>query len=407
MTEFLLEKISIFFTFNQGSVFEVLLILMAVIWVSGNIFRRFKFPLMVGELLAGILIGPAVLGLMEQTETIKILAELGVFFMLLHAGLESNSDKIINATKATVLIALFSLLGSFGAGYSIGLFLGLSFEASLFLGIGISFSSIAIVHNTIKSLKITERKLGKTLAGTMLINDMLAFILFSVVMSVISEGEFKIIEIFFVTAKVVLFFSSSIFLGHKILPKFSKIFNTEGNKGFTFTLVIALFFGLLAEKIGLHVIIGAYLAGIFIRQNLGEGKLYNKIEDRIFALSYSFLGPIFFASIGLYISFDILFSSQFLFFLLIFITAITSKFFIGGGIALLSKKFTLKESVSIGIGLIARGEMVLIVAKIGFDKMIINEIIFSSLVLTVFFTAIITPLSLRLLIGHKGCKLKN
>lgn len=412
MIDFIVNQASHFFDFNQGNVFEVLLILMAIVWASGNLFRKFKLPLMLGELLAGILIGPAVLGLVESNEVVKTFAELGVFFMLLHSGLESDPLKLVKNSHFSVLIAGGSILSSFLLGYAACRYLDFTHEASLFVGMTISFTSIAIVHNTVKGLKIQKTKVGQILQSTTIINDLLAFLLFSVVLNLLKQGEFNFLVLLWVIAKVLLFFAVTLSLGYKLLPKFNKVFNTEGMKGFTFTLVVALFFGLIAEKIGLHVILGAYLAGIFISQNVGDEKLYNKIEDRIFGLSYSFLGPIFFASIGLHISFDVLFSKNIFIFLAILGIAVFSKFVVGFVIGSFNKKLSRREAASIGIGLIARGEMVLILANLGFgqiiqdgQKTILDETLFSSLILTVFCTTLIMPLALKFLMGFKGNKI--
>lgn len=410
----IVHKTSLFFDFNQDNVFEVLLILMTIVWASGAIFRKFKLPLMLGELMAGILVGPAVLGLIDNSEIIKILAELGVFFMLLHSGLESNPFKSINNARFSFWIALGTFLISLISIYFTCIFLGFEHKVSLFVGMTLSFTSIAIVHNTIKSLKIQSTKVGKILQSTTIINDLISFLVFSLIINLIQQGTFDLKVFLWVMLKVILFFVISLSLGYKLLPKFSKIFNTEGMKGFTFTLVVALFFGLIAEKIGLHVILGAYLAGIFIRQNVGDEKLYNKIEDRVFALSYSFLGPIFFASIGLHISFDVLFSENLGLFLTILSISILSKFLGGFVLSFFNKNLSFREATAIGVGLIARGEMVLILADLGYGQIIqsdkttiLNETLFSSLVLTVFCTILIVPILLKSLTGFKGVKITN
>ncbi len=414
MLDAIVQQFSTFFNPNQANVFEVLLFLMAIIWASGNIFRRFKMPLMLGELIAGILIGPAVLGLIDDTEIIRVLAELGVFFILLHSGLESDPLKLVKNSRFSFFLAFINVFVTLALGYGVSKFLGFSTETSIFVGMTISFTSIAIVYSTIKSLKIHTKKVGRILQSTTLINELLSFLLFSVVASLLKQGEFNLIVLLWVILKVVLFFIFSLSLGYKILPKFSKIFNTEGKKGFTFTLVVALFFGLIAQKIGLHVILGAYLAGIFIRQNVREEKLYNKIEDRVFGLSYSFLGPIFFASIGMHISFDVLFSKDIYIFLSILAVSVLSKFFVGFIVSRFNNKLTIRDATAIGLGLIARGEMVLILAKIGFGQTldipgttdtVLNETLFSSLILTVFCTTILMPVGLKFLAGYKGIKL--
>lgn len=416
MLDLFFQKISLFFSFHQENVFELLLVLMALVWFSGSIFRRFKLPLMLGELLAGVVVGPAVLGLVQNTETIKILADLGVFFMLLHSGLESDLNYLKQTSKLTIFIAFFSLITPLMAGFFLGYWLGYPFETALFLGMVFSFTSVALVYSTIKSLKIHQHKVGKTLTSVTLLSELGAFLILSIFINIVTLGQVSFLHLVWVILKVLLFFVFTLGLGYKVLPKFSKIFNTEGMKGFTFTLVIALFFGLIAEKIGLHIILGAYLAGIFVRQNVREEILYQKIEDRVFGLSYSFLGPIFFASIGLSISFEILFDQNILVFLLICLTAVFAKTLPSFSLAYFSKKFTFREALVLGAGVSLRGEMFLILAHLGLNKIVqfqgtklsgtlLDSTLFSSLILTVFFTAFFVPLFLKLIAGYKGIKL--
>lgn len=385
--------------------FEVLLILMVAIWVSGRVFRAMKLPAVLGEILAGVLIGPAVLGIVPITETVMILADLGVFFLMFHTGLETNSKELMKNAKTSLMISVFAIIPLFSIGFYIlyGL-MDYSLLTSLFMAGVIPLNSIPVIISVLKSFNIHKSKIGHAALGATVANEMILFIVLSIILVVANTGSFSAGTLLFIIAKVILFFIITLFVGRKILPYLTFIFK-KGKKGFTFAMIIALIFGLFAEAIGLHIILGAYLAGMFIREQIQNEAVMVKIEDRFYGISYSFLGPIFFAVVGMNVEFEILFTVP-LFIITLLIMMLGFQWVGSTAAALLSKKFTFAEGSVISFALTGRGGTEIIIAKVGLmtivaatgESLLPNEL-FSSVVMLAFLTTLVMPLFIKLFVG--------
>jgi len=366
--------------------FKHLLIIMVVIYTAGHIFRKLSLPVIFGELLGGILVGPLILNLIDpNSEMIKMLAELGIFFLMLHAGLENNPRELIKSSKKSILIAICSATLPIIGGVGIGYLFGIPFESSFFIGVAMSTTAIAISFRLFKDCKINKTKVAKITIGSALINDIISLILLSVSLDIFETGEIEIVSLLIMLAKVILFFFVIMWIGLKAEKHLNMIFK---DKGFTFALIVALVFGLIAETIGLHMIIGAFMAGLFIHEEVIVARKFKKIEDRVYGLSYSFLGPIFFASLAFHLTFENVFSSP-MFLILILIIAILGKL-IGAGGAALFQKISFKESALIGVAMNSRGAVDLIIASIGLEKGIISQEIFSVLIIMAFSTTLLS-----------------
>jgi Kef-type K+ transport system membrane component KefB len=364
---------------------------MVVVWVMGKIFRSLNLPLLFGELVGGVIVGPIALGLVSpDSHTIKLLAELGVFFLMLHSGLETDPKELMKSSKKSILVAVLGILLPFFGGFYVSEAFGRSFDESLFIAMGLSITAIAISARIFKDNNITKTQTAHITLGAALIDDIFALIMFSVVLNIVETGSVEFLPILFMVLKVSLFFAIVIIGGFKIQKYIGKFLS---NKGFTFALIVALTLGLLAESIGLHMIIGAFLAGLFIREEVLDPKVFNKIEDRIYGLSYSFLGPIFFASLAFHLDFTAFVEAPW------FLAAILLVAFLGkiGGSVLGAylQKINLRSSLIIGLAMNNRGAVELIIASIGIKMGIIGADVFSILVLMAFVTTLFSVLTIR------------
>ena len=371
--------------------FHSLLILMVVVWVMGKIFRMLTLPVIFGELLGGIIVGPAVLGLIDPSNhTIQVLADLGVFFLMLHAGLETDAKELYKGSKKSVLIALAALLLTFIGGFVVSDIFGFSNYQSLFIATAISVTSIAISVRILKDYKLQNTKFGHTILSAAIITDILILIVFSVTLKLIETGVLDYGQIAFMLLKLIAFFAIVIVGGLKTQKYIGKFFKS---KGFTLTLIAALALGFLAEWIGLHVIIGAFLAGLFIREEVIDAKVFAKIEDRIYGLSYSFLGPIFFTSLAFNLEFSGLQNNPKLF-LALFVVAFFGKF-IGSYLASVYQKIKKQKAALIGLTMNSRGTVDLIIISIGLQKGVIDKETFSVLIALVFSLTLFTILLIK------------
>ena len=348
---------------------HILLILMVVIWCAGRLAHYVKIPSILGEIVAGILIGPMVLGLLPESDVITVLAELGIFFIMFHSGLSSDFHELLKSSKLSFALALGAISSLLLLGIGVTYYLGYPFVTCLFLGTILSVTSFPIIARILKDLKLQNTKIGHAILGATVVDDIIGFALLSVVISLAKVGTLSFGAIAVVLFKVFIFFAGTLFIGLKILPHFSKILNTKGSKGFTFSLIIAFLFGYLAEIIGLHSILGAFLGGMFVREEITNKQIFDKIEDRYYGIAYSFLGPIAFAAIGMTISPSI-FQENLSLILIILSTLLVGQWIGTGGMAWLYGKFTFRESTAIAAANAGRGVMEIIIAKIGYDTIV-------------------------------------
>jgi len=382
---------------------ESLLLIMAVVWGTGMIFHRLKLPIFLGELLAGLVFGPALFGVFQDNETIRVLSELGIFFLMLHAGLETNPQDLLHSSKKTLAIATGGMMLPFLFGYGVAHAFGYAPITAVFIGVSLSITAVAVTTKIFKDFKYNKSNTAHTVMGAAIISDIAAFLMLSIILGIVENGgSISFLAILWLIGKVGLFFGGVVLAGTKLIPIFNKVFSSKGYKAFTFTLILALAFGVFAEQIGLHYILGAYIAGLFIKEEIVHPDVYKKIEDRLFGLSYSFLGPIFFVSLGFHVDFGVFKDPTVLpFLVVIIIVAIIGKIAGAGGMAFLTGEKS-RESWVIGTSMNGRGAVELILAVIGLKVGIIDETVFSVLVFMAFFTTLMTPITLKYLLKSMG-----
>jgi Kef-type K+ transport system membrane component KefB len=284
-------------------IFKQLLILMVVIWVIAVLLRRIGIPTIMGELIAGVLIGPAVFGFIEPNEIIDVLAQLGIFFLMLHTGVKTNPREFITALRKSFGIATIGALFPFLAATSVALLFGYSTNTSLFVGITLTATAVVVTLKILNDLGLQNTKLARVIVASCILDDLLSLVSFSIILSVVKSEEIGFFSLLIVGLKSTLFFGITIIAGYYLYPILKRPFRNPKGKGFTFLLILGISFGLFAELIGLHMILGAYLAGLFFREEVASKELIRKVEDRLYGIAYSFLGPIFFISLGFHITF--------------------------------------------------------------------------------------------------------
>ncbi|WP_282014575.1 cation:proton antiporter [Marinifilum flexuosum] len=363
--------------------FQELLILMVVIWAFSVLLRKVGIPTIMGELVAGVLIGPAVLGLIEPNEIIEVLSQLGIFFILLHAGVETNPREFVTALKKSFGIAFIGALFPFLTSMSIALLFGYSLKTSLFVGISLTATAVVVTLKILQDLNLTNTRLARVIVASCIIDDLLSLICFSLILSVAKSESISAFSLMLIAVKSTLFFVVTIVAGYYLYPLFKNTFQHSSGKGFTFLLILGLGFGLLAELIGLHMILGAYLAGLFFREEVANKELVKKVEDRLYAIAYSFLGPIFFISLGFHITFEALTVQGIILMMCLVIGVIIIQIISAGSMAKLAQ-FSTVESITIGIGMTGRAEMAFILAAIGQKMQILDNNLFSIIVFSTF-----------------------
>jgi Kef-type K+ transport system membrane component KefB len=382
-----------------------LLLILTVSWVLGIVFSRFGLPLMLGQLLAGLILGPPLLGIVAASPSIEMLAELGIFFVMFHTGMEMDPEELLGHIRASLMVALGGFVLPFLLGYLTALAFGGSHYQSLFVGLGVSITAIAVQAIILSSMRINESELGHIIIGAAIADDILALIALSTLLGVARTGTLQILELLLILLKVVTFFGVTIIVGYLIMPRFTKRLTSHGGKAFTFAMTLALLMAYFAELAGLHLIIGAFLAGHFVRKEIMDQEVYKDLQNGFFGISYGFLVPIFFASLSFHL--HISWSWSFIFFVTVLILVAIAGKLVGCGLGAAVFRYNIWESSVIGFGMNGRGAVELVVASVILklsNELMASEVVveplltqeqFSGLVLMGFVTTLMAPISLK------------
>lgn len=361
--------------------------------------------MILGELLAGVILGPPLLGLITPSPGLELLGELGIFFVMFLAGMELDPKELLEHKWPSLAVGLGGFVIPFILGYFTTLLFGSTQYQALFVGMGLSITAIAVQAVILHSMRINRSEIGHIIIGAAIIDNILGLIALATLLGIAKTGSIQSGEILIILIKVVAFFGITIIIGHFIMPKFTKRLTDDGGKAFTFAMAAALLIAYFAELAGLHLILGAFLAGQFVREEVMDNDVYNTIHNRFFGISYGFLVPVFLASLSFHLHFS--WSLSFIIFTLVLtLIAILGKI-VGCGLGGLSFRYNIRESFIIGLGMNGRGAVELVVATIVLElsnELISNNVItdplltqdqFSALILMAFITTFIAPISLK------------
>lgn len=378
--------------------------------VLGMVTRKFKMPQVVGALLAGIILGPAVFGIIDNSSFIKTLSEIGVIVLMFTAGLESDIHQLKKTGKASFIIALLGVIVPLIAGFAVaGVFNDPSviktdletnrFLQNIFIGVILTATSVSITVETLKEMGKLSSKVGSTILGAAVIDDILGIIALTVITSLADPK----VEVGMVMLKIVLFFVFAIGVGFLIYFGFKKWSNRHKQDHRRFVVaafVICLLMSFCAEEwFGVADITGAFIAGLLLSNTSHS----NYIASRFETLSYTLLSPIFFASVGLSVVLNDMNMMLILFAIILLLTAIATKI-VGCGLGARMTGFNGPESMQIGCGMVSRGEVALIVANKGAAVGLMSPVLFGPVVIVVVVTTVISPILLKVSFNSKKAK---
>jgi Kef-type K+ transport system membrane component KefB len=376
-------------------IFELAIILL-VAKAAGYLSTRLGQPSVLGELLAGVLLGPSLINILglpfinsaSLGDTITELSELGVLLLMFIAGLELHLGELIKNRKVSLASSLGGLLLSIGLGWGAAKLFGMSGTAALFLGLAIGATSVSISARTLMEMGVLRSRVGLSLLGAAVVDDVLSILAFSIFLAV-HQGNTGIGGLAWLAVRMFLFLAIGMAFGLWVLPRLirrvAKLNISQGS--LVFAIVMLLFYGLAAELIGqMAAIIGTFLAGLMFARTPEK----TAIEGGITALAYGLFVPIFFVNIGLKVNLGNLSLSSIWLILAVTVTAVAGKLVGAAGGARLGG-LPSHEAIQLGAGMVARGEVTLIIAAMGSLIGLIDEEAFSAIVVAVLVSTLLTP----------------
>jgi len=379
------------------SLLNLLFVLLAA-WLAGSIAERLRYPSVLGELMVGILLGPPVLGLLQSSEALTVLAELGVLLMMLYIGMEIDPRGIARASWGGLLAAVGGFITPFVLAYMVVIAFGGTTLGGLFVGIAAGITSLATKSRILVDLRLLDTRVAHVLMAGALISDTLALIAFAAIIGVADVGNLDVLGVGLVALKALLFFGATVALGSIFFPWAGRRLTDAGLTNrtfhFTFVLLLAVSFAELAEMAGLHAILGAFIAGLFIRDNVLGRTLGQSLTRAVRDASLGLLAPIFFVTAGFEVSFRVFAGSDLWLLLTILGVAIVGKV-LGTLLFYLPTGHGWREGLTIGLGMNGRGAVEIIVAGIGLERGLISQEIFSILVFMAIFTTATVPIFLK------------
>lgn len=360
--------------------------------VGDEIFKRIGQPALIGEILAGVIVGPAVFGLVEPSEILEVFAELGVVFILFWVGLETRLDQMREVGGAAARTGIAGVALPFAGGFGVALALGESTETAIFVGAALSATSVGITSAVLDDLGQLGTRAARTILGAAVIDDILALILVAVAVGIAAEGGVDVLSIT-VTIGLALGFVGFVALGGEKLiqarpgileaPRFSE-------SPLLPAVILCLALAAIAGEIGLAAVIGAFLAGLIV----AETKDRHPIEQEVAPL-YAFFPPFFFAAIGIQLDLDALVGAAALLALLSAVAVVTK--LVGAWLG--ARSLGSRDAATVAVGMVPRGEVGIIIAGIGATAGVIDAELFGAIVGMSIVTTLLVPPFLRRLTG--------
>jgi Kef-type K+ transport system membrane component KefB len=389
---------------------EQLFISVVIILVAtrllGEFTQRLRLPPLVGELAAGIIIGPYVLKLVTPDESLNVISDLGVFFLMLLAGLQMDPREIRKAGLRGGILSIIAFSLPYVGGFGIAALFGLGMLQSMFVGLLLSITAVPVSTIVLMQFGILETKLGNTVITAAVINDIFSLVVLSIVLQLhgANGAEVNIMETTINSVIKISLFIGGIFLVDILFRKANVWFQRRGTYFFEKLHTKEAAFGILLTStilvsviaqvvIGLHFIIGTFFSGLIVYKEIIRKENFERVYGIISAISFGFFAPIFFAVIGININMDSI-ANNLPFFIVLAIVAVVTK--VGGGyIGSRLIKFSKDESLAIAFLMNGRGMVELVIASIGFSSGIIDSTIFSITVTIGWVTTILAPILSR------------
>lgn len=383
-------------------IFVNIVILLAAARLLGELFRKFKQPSLAGELLAGIILGPTIFGIIIPNENLELISTIAIFFIMLFIGLEMDLRELKKTGKSALIISVFSLVIPFFIGFQISILFGISLVQSLFIGLLLSVTSVPVSAIILLELGILKTKIGNTVMSVAVVDDIITLVILAVILQIHMTGNtsFDVVDIGLFIIPMLIYLVGIVFLAfviykfnywfpHRLELFFTKAKTREATFGILIIMTITL--SLLAQLAGLHFIIGTFFAGLIF-----SGKILGKREaDKSYGIlsgvTFGFFAPLFFAILGAKFSGQSLDTNVVFLLVSLVVLGIFGKT-LGGFIGARLCKLSKGESLAIASLLNGRGTVGLTITALAYSIGILDLTLFSVAVAICFITTVLTPI---------------
>jgi len=391
--------------------FLTLMFILVLSRIFGELMERRRLPVIVGEIVIGLILGPPVLGLIEPGPEFKVIVDLSLFFIIFTTGMEFSLDHVKRNIRRSLFISLMGNNIAFFGGIFIALVLGFDIMVALFIGCVFSLTALPVALRILNDLGAEKTPLGRLVISSSIMDDLFSVILLSFILPLALTNDHSIWNVLLVISKMVFFlfivFAINRFLQWRnetpsrfIMHYIRKFHSREAE--FTIVLMVGLALAFLGELLGVTFIIGAFYAGAIIGENVIGRQAYQKVNSNLNTITFGFFGPLFFAYIGMnfidrnfWLESSINETVLFLIFaLLLIVLAFFSKAigsYFGARLANIKKH----SAQAVGLAMNSRGLMGLVIADIGYELNIIDKEILSLLIIMSIATTLMTPFFLK------------
>jgi len=399
----------------------LILVLLATARIFSEVAERFRIPALVGEIIAGILLGAVFqqftdqipyLANLHDNEVFTAITDLGIFFLMLYAGIELHPQDVGEASVSSIWVAIGGMVIPLALGFGFAWFLFPASDyrsaQSLFLGVALAITAVPVVIKVLMDLKKLQESYSKVIVSAAVIDDVLSLLLLAILTAFIESGAMPgWQDLAILAVNVLVFFAVTIGLGRYLFPWMARLVIHRSyleESEFSILLIVSLAFSVLAEMMDMHFILGAFIAGLFFAKREIPSEIFHDVQNKVSGITTGFLAPIFFASIGL--SLDLSSMREIPFLVVGLIVIASAGKILGAGIPARLIGFNWKEAMVIGNGMNARGAVELIIADIALraglfshpegDEVIGN--LFSAVVIMAIVTTVMTPITVKWLL---------
>ena len=364
--------------------------------IAAEIFERLRQPAVVGEILAGVIVGGSILGWVEPSDFTNSLAEIGIVFLLFTVGLETKPSAILKVGKLALMVAVLGIILPFLGGYLLMTVWGGSNIQAVFIGTALVATSVGITARVLQRLGLLDAPTARIILGAAVIDDILGLIILSIVSSS-AKGKINYAEII---TTAVLAIGFTVFIGSVgarlmtfLAPKIERL--KTGNSFFVFSLILCLGLSVAAIYIGVAAIIGAFLAGMALAEASEKVKFIHRQTDAV----TEFLVPFFLVNIGMQLKLGVFRDSTIIILaVLITVIALLTKW-LGCGLAAMSLGW--RRAAQVGVGMSPRGEFCVVVVQIGLGLAVIDDVLYGVVLFMVVATTLIAPPILKYLFSNE------